>query len=423
MTIFALLLAAMILVALALLLPAFRRRDDADLTDREQLNVDIARERLVELEAAHASGEMERSAFEQARDELERALAADLSERAKAERRGGKALLLALVVVVPLAAVLLYQQLGSPQFLDVSGPGAGRAAERMAAEGEPRSLEELVAGLEARLAEAPQDPEAWYMLGRSYMAMNRYQDAMRAYQQLLEQVGEHPTALVALADAIAMTQDGSMQGRPAELVQRALAVAPDDPTALWLAGRAAEEAGEHGTAVEHWMKALPAMAERPDLAQELRALIAQAAVAAGMTPEDLAKLRGMPASAAAEAPLPAAPGGKAVAVTVRVAPELLDQVQPDDVLFVFARAVAGPPMPLAVGRFILAELPDQVVLDDSSAMSPQLRISGFDQVNVQARVAKGGQPTAQSGDLQSAAVTVAVGGEGVTELVIDQRVP
>jgi cytochrome c-type biogenesis protein CcmH len=414
MTLFALLLAAMILAALALLLPAFRRRDDGELTDREQMNINIARERLAELEGARASGELDEPAFEQARGELERSLADDLAGHAAAARRGGKALLVTLVLVIPLSTVLLYQQLGAPQFLDVSGPGAGRASERMAAEGEPKSVEELVAGLEARLAEAPDDPEGWYMLGRSYMALQRYGDAVTAYQRLQQQVGEHPAALVALADAVAMTQEGAMQGRPAELVQRALAVAPEDPTALWLAGRAAEEAGDHAKAVEHWLKALPAMAERPDLAQELRALIAQAAVAAGMTPDDLAKLRGVPAQASA-------PDGKSVAVTVRVAPELLDQVQPDDVLFVFARAVSGPPMPLAVGRFTLAELPSRIVLDDSSAMSPQLRISGFEQVNVQARVAKGGQPTAQPGDLQSAAVAATVGAGDVIELVIDQQ--
>lgn len=415
MTIFALLIAAMIVAALALLLPAFLRRDGAE-TDREQLNVRIARERLAELEAARDNGELDAEGFAQAREELETNLAADLAAEQSSERRGGKALLLVLVGLVPALALALYLHLGSPQFLDVAGPGGGSAIDRLAAAGKPPgSVEEMVSGLEARLAEAPNDPDGWYMLGRSYMAMKRYDDAVRAYEKLEQLTGEHPAALVALADAVAMTQDGSMKGRPEELVQRALKAAPNDPTALWLAGQAAEEQGEHRKAVEYWMRALPSLSDQPELGKELRTLIARAAVAAGMKPEDLAAMK--PAT-----PKPGqAPA--AVKVHVRVAPQLLDKVKPEDTVFVFARAQSGPPMPLAVGRYTLATLPDEIVLDDSSAMAPQLRISGFDKVNVQARVAKGGQPMAQSGDLQSAAVPVKVGAADTVQLVIDQQVP
>jgi cytochrome c-type biogenesis protein CcmH len=418
MTLFALLIAAMILVALALLLPAFLRRDDTELTDRQTINVRIARERLAELEVARDTGELEPAEFEQASGELEQSLAQDLAQQAKAGRRGGKALLLVLMGLIPAAALGIYLQLGSPQFLDLSGPGAGRATEGLASpQGEPpATVEEMIARLESRLETAPNDPDGWYMLGRSYMSLNDYPKAVAAYEQLLEVVGEHPAALVALADAIAMTQEGNVLGRPEELLQRALVVAPEDPTALWLAGKAAEEREDYRGAVEYWMKALPAMAERADLANELRTLIAQAALKAGMSVEELAAFK--PAGAE-----PAAAAVKGVKVRVRISPELLGEVAPEDTVFVFARAVSGPPMPLAVGRYTLATLPGEIVLDDSSAMSPQLRISGFEQVAVQARVAKGGQPTAQSGDLQSEAVQVAVGGADVIEVVIDQQVP
>lgn len=431
MTTFALLIAAMIVAALALLLPAFRNRA-TQATDRQQLNVSIARERLTELEAQRDSGELDEAGFSQARGELERDLAGDLADQAAASRRGGRALLVVLVGLVPALSLGLYLQLGSPQFLDVAGPGAGEAVDRMAAaspDGQPPSVEAMVDQLQQRLAEAPNDPDGWYMLGRSFMSLKRYPEAVQAYEKLLGLVGEHPTALVALADAIAMTQDSRMSGRPEELVKRALAAAPDDPTALWLAGKAAEEHGDHRAAVEHWMKALPSLAERPDLDKELRTMIAQAAVAAGMTPDDLAKLRpaAAPPPAMAAAPggakQPPAGGGKAVHVKVRVAPGLLDKVQPGDTVFVFARALSGPPMPLAVGRYTLATLPDEIVLDDSSAMAPQLRISGFDKVRVQARVAKGGQPMAQSGDLQSPPRQVVVGSPDTVDLVIDQVVP
>ncbi len=432
MTLFALLLAAMIVAALALLLPAFRRRED-DGVDREQTNVVIARERLAELEAARDSGEMSAEDFAQAEKELQLSLATDLARAGQSGRRGGKPLLLVLIALVPISALGLYLQLGSPQFLDVAGPGAGGAVERLAASvgKEPPPVEEMVAGLEKRLAEAPNDPDGWYMLGRSYMSMERYDDAVRAFERLRELTDNHPAALVALADAVAMTQGGKMAGRPTELIDQALVADPQNPTALWLAGQAAEEAGHHKQAIGHWLKALPAMAQEPQLGEQLRTMIAKAAIDAGMSPDDLVAMRdamGLTAQTAVPAPAveqsPAASGdGKAVTVAVRIDPRLLDKVSPDDTLFVFARAQSGPPMPLAVGRFTLATMPETIVLDDSSAMAPQLRISGFDKVNVQARIAKGGQPTAQSGDLQSAPVPAVVGGDGVMELVIDQVVP
>lgn len=427
MIIFAVLLATMIVVALVILLSAFRSRE-AVAVDREDLNVSIARERLAELEAARDSGELNAEDFTQARTELELGLAADLVERGASGRRGGKALLLVLMALVPALAIGLYLQLGSPQFLDAVGPGAGRiegAAELAAGTAEPASVEEMVVTLQARLAENPNDPDGWYMLGRSYMSLNRYPDGVTAYEKLVELTERHPAALVALADALAMTQEGRMAGRPAELIAESLAIEPNDPTALWLAGQAAEEQGEHKAAVEHWMKALPAMAEQPELAEQLRTQIAQAAIAAGMSIDDLAKLK--PANQAmplpTEAQQPATTSAAAVRVRVRIAPAMLGDVGPDDTVFVFARALSGPPMPLAVGRYTLATLPAEIILDDSSAMAPQLRISGYPEVNVQARVAKGGEPTAQPGDLQSDPVQVAVGDSGVVELLIDSKLP
>ena len=94
-----------------------------------------------------------------------------------------------------------------------------------------------------------------------------------------------------------------------------------------------------------------------------------------------------------------------------------------DTVFVFARALNGPPMPLAVVRKRAGDLPLTVTLDDSSAMAPALRLSNFDQVRVSARISKSGQAVAQSGDLQAEALPVStLAGETVT-LSIDRVVP
>jgi cytochrome c-type biogenesis protein CcmH len=81
-------------------------------------------------------------------------------------------------------------------------------------------------------------------------------------------------------------------------------------------------------------------------------------------------------------------------VRVELAPELLEKVRPEDTLFVFAKAASGPPMPLAVKRLTVADLPAEVTLSDADAMMPQLKISSFPQIQLMARISRDGNATA-----------------------------
>jgi cytochrome c-type biogenesis protein CcmH len=418
MTLFWVVTAGLILLGLILVAPPLLRGGKGELGGREEQNVAIARERLRDLELERERGELDAEGFAQARRELELALAADLGDEAERApvRRGGIPVLLTLLVLVPVLTVGVYQYIGAPQHIGVAGPGAtARAGNPHAgAPDQAASLEEIVQALAERLEQEPNNPDGWYMLGRSYMSMGRYADAVGALERLREQVGDNPTALVMLADAVAMTQGGRLSGRPAELIQTALQQEPDNTTALWLAGTAAEEQGDHAQAVAYWRRAEPGLADQPELLAELRDMIAAAESRGGLTSE--------PAAPAATGPAPAA-GAASLRVNVALAPELAAKAQPDDVLYVFARAVDGPPMPLAAARIRVGDLPAEIILDDSMAMMPQMKLSGFEQVQVSARVSRTGQPTAQSGDLTSAPQVVAVAAGVGVELVIDQEVP
>ena len=437
MTLFWALTAALILLSLALLAPTLWRGGKGELAGREAQNIAIARERLRELEAERERGAMDPQAFEQARHELELALAEDLGVDADAPpvRSGGRSALLALLVLVPALTLGLYQYLGSPQHVDVAGPGGPTASAgnpHAGGKNDLASVEEMVQQLADRLEKEPNNPDGWYMLGRSYMSMGRYADAVKALERLREQVGDHPTALVMLADAVAMTQGGRLAGRPAELVHKALEQEPENPTALWLAGNAAEEQADYAQAVAYWRQAEPKLAGKPDLLAELRGLIAAAEQRGGL-PSSTSPVPA-PALAAAAAPAahpqpapeaapPAAAATASLDVSVSLAPDLAAKAGPDDVLFVFARAVQGPPMPLAAARLKVSDLPARVTLDDSMAMMPQMKLSNFDQVQVSARISRGGQPTAQSGDLQSEPQVVPVAAGVAVNLVIDSEVP
>jgi len=208
--------------------------------------------------------------------------------------------------------------------------------------------------------------------------------------------------LADLADVLAMTRGQRLQGEPEKLVLRALELDPQNLKALALAGTAAFERKDFAAAVRYWQRMLPLVAPGSEDARSVHASIEEA--------KSLLNAGAAPA---------AAPSG--LRGEVRLSPELKAKVSPDDTVFIFARAAQGPPLPLAVKRAKAQELPLAFVLDDSMAMAPGMRLSGFPRVIVGARISRSGNATPQPGDLQGASATVANDASSVT-VVIDSVV-
>ncbi len=277
MTLFWIILAVMILVALAMTIPVLLRQHKMADLDRDRQNVVIARERLAELEQERENGDLTPEEFELAKLELEQALLQDLQAEEGAASQPdtagyGQLAMWLLIILLPLFTVLIYLQIGSPQLAGVTGD---EAPSRPAAEhGEmPGSIEEMVARLEQKLEQDPENPEGWYMLGRSYMATQQYPKAAQAFERVNRLVADQPQVMLAWADALIRSQGGSTAGRPAELVRRAVQLDPDSATALWLAGMVEEEAGDHPKALAHWRRLEAMLTEDPASQQKLRELI------------------------------------------------------------------------------------------------------------------------------------------------------
>jgi len=90
-----------------------------------------------------------------------------------------------------------------------------------------------------------------------------------------------------------------------------------------------------------------------------------------------------------------------LAVKIELSPELKKRTRPDQIVFIFAKALKGPKAPLAVVRLTVEDLPETVTLDDSMAMSPMFTISKFDQIYVSAKISLDGQAITKSGDMLS----------------------
>ena len=174
--------------------------------------------------------------------------------------------------------------------------------------------------------------------------------------------------------------------------------------ALMLAGSAAFERHDFKGAIRHWERILEVAPPDPELTEMVKDGI-----------EDARKLASLPAKPAGKAP--AASGTGTLSVRVSLAPALTAKAAPTDAVFIFARPVQGPRMPLAVVRKQVRELPLTVTLDDSLAMTPAAKLSGHEQVIVGARVSKSGNPSPQPGDLEGVAGPVKVGSRGASVLI------
>jgi cytochrome c-type biogenesis protein CcmH len=382
--------AGLAIAVLAWVLRPLFSRKYAGALSRNEANVAIYRDQLRELDADLAAGTLAREDYDRARAELEaRALQDAGQPEAQPARSPSRSAGWALAGAVPLACLALYLLVGSPGTIE-------REAQRQATQAQ---IEGMVARLVARLRENPDDVNGWKLLGRSYGVMGRYDAAADAYAKAAVRAPRDAQLLADFADMLAMARGQSLQGEPEKLVMRALELEPGNLKALALAGSAAFERGDYAAAAARWERMLAQVEPGSEDARSIQQNVNEAR----------SRAKEKPAAAAA------------VSGTVSLSPKLKEKASPEDTVFVFARALEGPPMPLAVARVRVRDLPYRFVLDDTMAMTPAMKLSAFPRVVVAARISKSGTATAQPGDLQGASAPVANDASAVA-VVIDSFV-
>lgn len=420
MTTFWIFAALMIIAAIALLAPTLLRGRKLAANDREAQNIAIARERMAELSIELAEGRISPEEHAKSKLELEQALLQDIEgessdSTASANPELGKFTLAGLGVVLPLLAITLYLQLGDPQMITRDAPVTAKS-DGGNKEHSMGSLDQMAEQLRQRLEEkSPDDAEGWYLLGRTYSSLRNFAGASKAYERANQLTqGKDPVVMLALADAIAMQQQGRVSGRPAELVAQALAVDPNNTMALWLSGIVAEEKGNFMEALGLWKKLYPMLANEPGEQQALADQIKRVSAMAGVSPPEMIAQKSQPAANSA------AMGNANVTLKVTLAPALKQQLQPGDSLFIYAKAQNGPRFPLAAARRGAAELPLEITLDESSAVMPNATLANFATVKVGARISHSGNAIAEKGDLIGEVEGVQVGDDKTIEIVIDK---
>ncbi len=379
--------------------------DSASLQQRENLR--LYQTRSADIDAMEITEE-EKAAL---RLELDRELLANANQAQSYSKTPSKALragfLLAVVAVAVAATVLLYQQWGAANA--IAATALLDKASSVELSGKER--EELIARLMVAAKQDPEEIEWNYLLGRLLNAQGDFNQAADVFADILaalpaEAAQDRAGTMTLLAQARFFANDQVADEETYGLAKRALELAPNQRQTMGIAGILAFELGHYSAAVDHWKGLYLGMSEGPE-SQSLGQGIERAATLAAEQGEEI-DLSWMERAQ--------------IQVFVALSDAAKTNVNSTDTVFVLAKAVSGPPMPLAVQRLTVADLPQVITLSDAQAMAVGLQLSNFAEVTVIARVSRANQPIAQPGDWQTQITPVATRGTDLLNLTIDQRV-
>jgi cytochrome c-type biogenesis protein CcmH len=267
----------------------------------------------------------------------------------------------------------------------------------------------MVAKLEQHLRDDPNDVAGWLMLGRSYLALQRMDDAVNAYDRAHKLAGNNTEALLGLGEAISLRAGGQISPEASQLFEEALKLEPNNPKALLYGGFAAATRDDRALARSRW-QALKDLHPPPQIEEMLDARIA----ALGIPEESGTNASPTGTSASAQGSAPAQ-----VTVNIHIAPALKSRLKPETPLFVFAREPDSRGPPLAAKRLTSEAIGTQVQLSAADSMMPGRVLVAGKRVSITARVSFSGRPIPAAGDLYGE-LSYDVGHDGALDLLIDR---
>lgn len=398
-------LAIAVFAIIFLLVPLFSRKEQQTAIERDAVNVESAATRLAELKQELENDLISEEQFQQYQRELEATALDDLRNSTAVntnEDGENKVLAIVIALAIPLFSFAVYEQLGSKAAFDESLQTEEQVITK-------EEIEKMLFVLEEQVKNNPDDVDGRIALSQIYFELGRYNDATTVYSELNQLRPDDPDIMVNLAELLARSHDNRLSGKPTELLNQALKIAPKHGRALWLAGFAEQQAGNKEGAVAHWRQLLAGMEEGSEVHQHLEKLITETENSAATLETTIAKQN--------------TDLNQSIQVTVSLSKELESRIDPNTTMFIFAKASEGPPMPLAVYRGLAKELPVTVTLDDSMAMMPQMSLSSFPKVIIAARLSSNGQPQGQSGDFEGYSNEIEVSTTPVVDVLINSVKP
>ena len=439
-----------VVAAAFVLLPLFRYRSTIKVadTDRSQLNVALYRERLAELALSLEDGDVTAEQFAQLKLELEYNL---LNETALQDSESGQGgdfvdhssakglpkLVLSLAILVPLFAVTAYSDFGlswgAINDLELSKEFRSEKSH------EDGSMRSSIIKLAIRLENQPENHDGWFLLGQSYMNLGEFEKSADAYRHLFDQFPQDSGLSAYYAEALFLADKRQMTGRVKKAIDVAFALNPHNVTILEIKAMNAFQTGDLGGAITLFEKALASGVEG-ERARLIQQAIARLRSELGdKAPASIAALNKQPSAPFVTSQQMGRQTGQindavnnsenktdgAPIRSVRLLVEVADSVNsgPNDSVFVYAKASVGPPMPLAVERMRVSDLPRLVTLDETMGMMQGMSLANFDTIVLVARISSSGIANTSPEDFQAKSEVVDITKENpVVKLLIETRV-
>lgn len=400
-----------LLLALAFLIiipPLWKKREIHE-SDSEQRNVKIAQDGARDLKEQLQVGALTQKQFDEQYLELELSLGDDLDteQHKKNIASQGRWIIPVIAICIPLFSVLTYFMLGEPDALIK----AQQQQTQQSAIPSMQGVNAMVNGLAERLKQEPDNAKGWVMLGRSYKYLKQYKLAVDALEKAYALMGDEPELMLDYADALAMANQGKLSGKPAELIFKSLKKIPNSVSGLWLAGMTKVETGEFPQAIQYWRKLESLLPPGSKDLQEIQGMI-------------LAVLAQNPDIKSIEPEKTVTESKSSVSVDVQVSMSVAIKTKTNlsDTVFIYAKALTGHPMPIAIIRKQVSDLPISVTLDDSMAMMPTRKLSDFKQVKIMARISKSGTAMQQKGDFIGSFELQKLAGNTFVVIVINEEI-
>jgi len=397
-------------VAAVFLWVLLRERKPLTQASQASANAKVYRDQILDLDREHDSGHISDEEWQQSRDELSMRLLEDTSAAddpvAKTEKPAVWTAVV-LAVALPISAMGFYMWVGEPEALN---PMALKSPDQV----DQKDLAKLAETLADKLQSQPENLQGWVMLGRTYRTLENFDASIKAYDAALKLSADDDLQLERI-EVIAMQRQGNFDGEPWRVIRDILQKDPQHYGALLSAGSASYAERKYADALKYWEQARkPLEANHPDL-PGLENAIATVRETMGL-PAKAASTGSSTSSGSA-----AASSALNVSGQISLSAALKAKASPNDAVFVYATPANGDRMPLAIMKTTVSQLPLNFTLDDSTAMTPDRKLSAAGEVFIKVRVSKSGNAMPQSGDLTGGSEgPVKVGSKGLKIEIKDQ---
>lgn len=412
--------ALFLVVALIIILPALlAKKPQADI-DRKKINRTVYEKKLTELELDKSNDLIDNEQFEIAKADLKHGLLDDLEdEEEKLIKNSNKLVPILVILLVPLAAVLTYLNLDnglqslSPEFQKQLQVEQGQQ------QNDSASVDKAIETLKQKLQQDPNNLDDWIFLGRSLLVSERFSEAVTAFAKANElSKGANPNVLVSYGEAQGFADGQQFDQNSLNLFTKALQIDPKHERGLWYAGFASYQLEDFENSVAYWQRLIATVPdEQEKVKSALLVYLNDAKQKAGIEILSDAEINGSETEAAIQQ------ASSSIIVNASLSDMLKSNVSDTDTVFIYARAINGPKMPLALVKMTAGDLPATVTLDDSVSMMPSMALSSMQQVEVIARISKSGQAIMQPGDIFGSVQPIATNSSETVDVVINEHAP